>query len=401
MRILIVSEGLATKAAGSQIARGAGKVLAAGGAEVAFLSLEPWPDFEDKRWSFKVYPAPRSGRFQYVYDPVQAGAAAAAVRDFKPDLAHAVVLGNIGGLSWTVLRAIQALGIPVVFAPVAYLPICMNTYFYRPDAGECYLCQGHKYRWGVRYHCGGRLGSYMQWLAMHLQRDTLRRIKVWLSPNETFDQALGAYGIPAAGILRAYHPFDWDRLADLHTTNGDYFVFYAQGRLEKGIHLFPEILARTPGCHYKLFLAAVIWPHLDRLQASSKVVSMHIGRDWHNGLGAAVAGSRAAVLPTANQGFSDLAVYEGMALGKPVVSFKVGGNPWLIRDQEDGFLLPPGDMEGFARAIELLHHNPRRAEEMGRAAKERAVALFNRESVFDTYRQAYKKAREAGKNVYS
>jgi hypothetical protein len=76
-----------------------------------------------------------------------------------------------------------------------------------------------------------------------------------------------------------------------------------------------------------LFLAGVKWPHLDRLQASPNVVSLHIGRDWRTGVGAAVAGCRAAVLPTANQGFSDLAVYEGMALGKPVVSFKVGGIP--------------------------------------------------------------------------
>jgi glycosyltransferase involved in cell wall biosynthesis len=393
MRILIINEGLATNAAGTQIARGAAKVLAAGGDDVAFLSLESWPDFEDKRWSFRVYPVPRSGRFQYAYDPSQARYAAAAVRDFRPDIAHAVVLGNIGGLSWTVLRTIQALGIPLVYAPVAYLPMCMNTYFYRPGTGECYLCEGHRYRWGVRYGCGGTMGRFTQWAAQHLQKATLRRIKVWLSPNETFDRALVAYGIPSEGILRAYHPFDWDRLTDLKTTAGDYFVFYAQGRLEKGIHLFPEILARTPGCQYKLFLAGVIWPHLDRLQTNPNVVSMEIGLDWHTGVGAAVAGSRAAVLPTANQGFSDLAVYEGMALGKPVISFKVGGNPWLIRDQEDGFLLPPGDIKGFARAIEFLNRNPRRATEMGMSAKQRAASLFNRESVFETYRQAYKKAR--------
>ena len=45
------------------------------------------------------------------------------------------------------------------------------------------------------------------------------------------------------------------------------------------------------------------------------------------------------------------ALVESLAVGTPVVATAVGGVPEIVRDGENGLLVPPGDVEAFAAAI--------------------------------------------------
>ena len=55
-------------------------------------------------------------------------------------------------------------------------------------------------------------------------------------------------------------------------------------------------------------------------------------------------------------------VLEAIACGTPVVGFRVGGIPEMVREGENGLLVPPGDVAGLAHAIErLLADEPRRS----------------------------------------
>jgi glycosyltransferase involved in cell wall biosynthesis len=59
-----------------------------------------------------------------------------------------------------------------------------------------------------------------------------------------------------------------------------------------------------------------------------------------------------------------------MALGLPVISTEVGGIPYLIRNQENGLLVPDGDAQAFIHSINHLLHDPKlayRLSESGRA----------------------------------
>lgn len=71
-------------------------------------------------------------------------------------------------------------------------------------------------------------------------------------------------------------------------------------------------------------------------------------------------------LPSYTEGLP-MSVLEAMAHGLPVVSTTVGGIPQLVEQGKTGFLLEPGDTEGFARAILTLLQDPRKRREMGRA----------------------------------
>lgn len=67
------------------------------------------------------------------------------------------------------------------------------------------------------------------------------------------------------------------------------------------------------------------------------------------------------------------AVMEAMAAGKPVVVSNVGGVGELVTDGTDGFLVEPGDVDGFAAAILRAHQEP----QMGVNARETVRARFS------------------------
>jgi len=67
---------------------------------------------------------------------------------------------------------------------------------------------------------------------------------------------------------------------------------------------------------------------------------------------------------------------EAMACGTAVVASRVGGIPEVVADGETGLLVPPGDPPALARAINALVTDERRAAEMGRLGRKRAVADF-------------------------
>ena len=67
---------------------------------------------------------------------------------------------------------------------------------------------------------------------------------------------------------------------------------------------------------------------------------------------------------------------EAMACGTAVVGSAVGGIPEVVSDGETGLLVPPGDAESLAVALNALVGDTGRAAAMGRAGRERAVAEF-------------------------
>jgi starch synthase len=67
---------------------------------------------------------------------------------------------------------------------------------------------------------------------------------------------------------------------------------------------------------------------------------------------------------------------EAMACGTAVVASRTGGIPEVVADGETGLLVPPGDDERLAAALNALLADPDRARAMGQAGRKRAVAEF-------------------------
>ena len=71
-------------------------------------------------------------------------------------------------------------------------------------------------------------------------------------------------------------------------------------------------------------------------------------------------------------------IIEAMAVGKPVIATPLGGSKELVTP-ETGILVPPEDASAVAEAIATLATDRERLTAMGKAARDRAVQLFNSE----------------------
>jgi glycosyltransferase involved in cell wall biosynthesis len=66
-----------------------------------------------------------------------------------------------------------------------------------------------------------------------------------------------------------------------------------------------------------------------------------------------------------------------MAMAKPIIATRVGGNPELIENKVSGILIPPGNPEAMADSILQIMKNRETTVKMGLAARKRAVDKFN------------------------
>jgi starch synthase len=67
---------------------------------------------------------------------------------------------------------------------------------------------------------------------------------------------------------------------------------------------------------------------------------------------------------------------EAMACGTAVVGSRTGGIPEVVAEGETGLLVPVGDPDALAAALNTLLREPERARAMGQAGRKRAVAEF-------------------------
>lgn len=67
---------------------------------------------------------------------------------------------------------------------------------------------------------------------------------------------------------------------------------------------------------------------------------------------------------------------EAMASCKPVIGFSQGALPEIVERGKTGLLVPPGDLDGMARAVSGLLHDPQKRLEMGHLGFERVKEYF-------------------------
>ena len=98
--------------------------------------------------------------------------------------------------------------------------------------------------------------------------------------------------------------------------------------------------------------------------------------------------------PSLNEGMGKVLI-EAMALNKPIIASAVGGITNLVTQDENGILVPPGDAELLAKAIELLYLEGNKRREMGKCGKERA-ALYSSDLMVEQIESLYRELLHDG-----
>lgn len=71
------------------------------------------------------------------------------------------------------------------------------------------------------------------------------------------------------------------------------------------------------------------------------------------------------------------AIVEAMLCALPVVASELSGIPELVRSNETGYLVPPGDAKALADTLAFIYKNPVQAAQMGQAGRQLALKSFN------------------------
>jgi glycosyltransferase involved in cell wall biosynthesis len=97
------------------------------------------------------------------------------------------------------------------------------------------------------------------------------------------------------------------------------------------------------------------------------------------------------LLPSLEEPFGR-ALIEAMALEVPVLATSVGGPAEIVRDGQEGYLLPPREPAAWAQAVRLIVERPDRGREMGGAGRRRVLAHFTAERHAGAMLELYERA---------
>lgn len=168
------------------------------------------------------------------------------------------------------------------------------------------------------------------------------------------------------------------------------------GRLApwKGFDVLIKMFARLRKKRKSLTLfIAGSGPDLARLEAVAERerVSEHVifaGAVDHDALMRYIRAADVFVLNTSYEGFSHLLI-ETMAVGTPIVTTHVGGNPEAITNNQNGFLVAPNDMMALESRITRLLEDRALSDRIVSAARTK-VAEFTDERTLDETAQIFK-----------
>ena len=174
---------------------------------------------------------------------------------------------------------------------------------------------------------------------------------------------------------------------------GEAMILHASNlRPLKRIDLLLETVARVrPREAFKLVILAggdfaPFDAEVQRLGLGGRLIA----REQVNGIEDYLQAADLALFTSETESFC-LGILEAMFFGCPSVATAVGGIPEVIVDGTSGVLVPFGDVDGLARGVELLLHDPARRKAMGQAAQQRAGERFAAELIVPQYEALYQR----------
>ena len=96
-----------------------------------------------------------------------------------------------------------------------------------------------------------------------------------------------------------------------------------------------------------------------------------------------------SVIPSLEEGFG-IPAAEAMGCERPVIATDAGGLPEVVEHDVTGLVVPRGDVDALAAAMESLLADPARRRRMGVAGRERALRLFDWDRTAEQFEQLYR-----------
>jgi glycosyltransferase involved in cell wall biosynthesis len=262
------------------------------------------------------------------------------------------------------------------------------------------------YERSIRYGLyGGALDTFqgargLRLRALRAARNfALRRATRIVIPSESLrDLALG-WGIAPGRIDVLPNPVEApselgerDALRRRHGVQGPTLVFAGRLSVQKAVDVALNALTRVDDVDLVL---AGDGPDAEKLRALSRELGLDgrarfLGPQPRRTVFELLRAADAVVLSSKWENFPHVLV-EALAVGTPVVSTDTGGVGEIVRDGENGLLVPPGDADALAGAITRYFAEPELRERL-RAAAPASVERFAPEHIYSRLEQTLRDA---------
>jgi glycosyltransferase involved in cell wall biosynthesis len=323
--------------------------------------------------------------------PAAAAAAAHAALDAaKVDLVHAVGFDDPGVLDAVVARW------PLVYAVHGYR-CCTSGYYHFAPGEECTRAHGVgcvpnlllRGCWHAR-DPRGISSSYRRTTDIV---DRLRRADVVVTPSDAVARHVRRNGVRDVTVV----PNFVDPLPTLDDLPAARRVLFA-GRLTKAKGL-DVLLRATAVIDAELEVCGDGWwgPAAQRTARQLGIAERVAFRGWlePEALSRAYRAARVIALPSLWPEPFGLTGIEALAHGRPVIASDGGGVPEWLDDRRTGVLVPPGDVDALAEALDWLLGDDATARRLGAAGAEQVARRFSADvflqAITDVYRRAVRR----------
>lgn len=308
-----------------------------------------------------------------------------------PEVVHAHNLYPF--ISPSVLVACKESNVPVVMRCPNYRLVCPIGNHMRNDI-VCELCSNGKEYWCVLKNCRGNIfesaGYAFRSAVARKLRLYQKNVTLYVPPSEFVKRKLVNAGFSRDRIIVLPNMVPTPN-SDVNPYNGKYVAYVGRISPEKGVETLLEVAELLPNLSFKFAGdGSRMCLILKNLPKNAKFV----GQLKDPELALFYEKARFLVMPSVWFEAFGLVVAEAMSYGLPVIASRIGALPELIEDGVTGFLFEPGNSKDLARKLRFLWENSELCQQMGKAAREKALRDYSEDVYYKKLMAVYKNAIE-------
>jgi glycosyltransferase involved in cell wall biosynthesis len=215
-----------------------------------------------------------------------------------------------------------------------------------------------------------------------MRTTSLRRARRIVVPSRYLAQIAVGWGLDESRVEVLPNPAPPPVDVEPESLDGATFVFVGRLTEQKALPVALDALARVSAARLVLVGDG---PERGALERRARQLGIADRVEFRGSLPRhevlrVLAGARAAVLSSAWENLPHAAV-EALSVGVPVVATAVGGVPEVVRDQENGLLVPPNDPEALAEALRRILEESELRDRLAASARQ-SVAALSRDAVY-------------------
>jgi glycosyltransferase involved in cell wall biosynthesis len=143
----------------------------------------------------------------------------------------------------------------------------------------------------------------------------------------------------------------------------------------KAVDVLIKAMTRLPDVHLAVLGDGDQRSELEALATKLDIAHRVHFTGWWRDIASAMSDFDIVALSSNNEG-TPVALIEALAAARPVVATDVGGVRHVVHDGDNGLLVPAGDPDALARALDTLLKDPGLRRRFGLAGRDRAVTQF-------------------------